>query len=63
MVYVGSSVFSVQEIILKVGEILGQECAARGANVLLGPTVNIHRSELSKRGDSCWMEGLSPEMS
>jgi beta-glucosidase-like glycosyl hydrolase len=46
----------VQEIILKVGEILGQECAARGANVLLGPTVNIHRSDQFS-GDSCRMEG------
>ena len=45
-----------EEIILKVGEILGQECAARGANVLLGPTVNIHRSPITGRHFECFSE-------
>eukprot|EP00439_Symbiodinium_sp_Y106_P021169 s6814_g2.t1 len=33
-----------EEVIQEVGEILGEECVARGANVLLGPTLNIHRT-------------------
>ncbi|CAK9053175.1 Probable beta-glucosidase I (Beta-D-glucoside glucohydrolase I) (Cellobiase I) (Gentiobiase I) [Durusdinium trenchii] len=45
-----------EEILFQIGEILGQECAARGANVLLGPTVNIHRSPITGRHFECFSE-------
>jgi beta-glucosidase len=39
-----------------VGDALAEECAAKGVQVLLGPTVNIHRSPLAGRNFECYSE-------
>ena len=38
------------ELLRSVGQLLGQEAKAKGAHVLLGPTMNIQRSPLGGRG-------------
>ena len=40
----------------EVGEALGEECATKGAQVLLGPTVNLHRHPLGGRHFECYSE-------
>ncbi|MBN2499475.1 MAG: glycoside hydrolase family 3 C-terminal domain-containing protein [Anaerolineales bacterium] len=40
----------------KVGEALADEAKAKGAHVLLAPTVNIHRSPLAGRNFECYSE-------
>ncbi|BGP25151.1 hypothetical protein JCM10295v2_004071 [Rhodotorula toruloides] len=44
------------EMVQRVGEALGDECIAKSAHVLLGPTVNIQRSPLGGRGFESYSE-------
>jgi beta-glucosidase len=44
------------ELIEELGQLLGQEAKAKGAHVLLGPTINIHRSPLGGRGFESFSE-------
>ena len=44
------------ELIGQVGRALGQECKTKGAQVLLGPTVNLHRHPLGGRHFECYSE-------
>lgn len=44
------------ELITKIGEALGEEARARGIHILLGPTVNIHRSPLAGRNFESFSE-------
>ncbi len=44
------------ERIERVGEALAQEARSKGAHVLLGPTVNMHRSPLGGRHFECYSE-------
>jgi len=47
-------------LIERVGVALGQEARSKGADVLLGPTVNLHRSPLGGRHFECYSE--DPEL-
>ena len=44
------------ELIEKIGQALGEEAQAKGAQMLLAPTVNMHRSPLSGRNFECYSE-------
>ncbi len=44
------------ELVKRVGAALGQETQSKSAQVLLGPTVNIHRSPLNGRNFECYSE-------
>ena len=44
------------DLIHRVGVALGDEAKSKGAQVLLGPTVNIHRSPLGGRHFECYSE-------
>ncbi|MCK6627963.1 MAG: glycoside hydrolase family 3 C-terminal domain-containing protein [Anaerolineae bacterium] len=44
------------ELVGQVGQALGEEAQSKGARVLLGPTVNIHRSTLNGRNFECYSE-------
>ncbi len=44
------------ELLEEVGKVLGRECLAKGAHVLLGPTVNIIRHPLAGRTFECISE-------
>ncbi|BGO91934.1 hypothetical protein NBRC10512_001113 [Rhodotorula toruloides] len=44
------------EMVQRVGEALGDECIAKSAHVLLGPTVNTQRSPLGGRGFESYAE-------
>ena len=44
------------ELIERVGAALGEETRTKGAQVLLGPTVNIHRTPLGGRNFECYSE-------
>ncbi|KAI5302637.1 hypothetical protein KEM56_000498 [Ascosphaera pollenicola] len=44
------------ELLREVGRFLGQEAKAKGAHVLLGPTINIQRSPLNGRGFESFAE-------
>jgi len=44
------------ELVHSVGELLAEEAKGKGANVLLGPTVNIHRTPLGGRSFECFSE-------
>lgn len=44
------------ELLLQVGSLLGDEAIAKGAHVLLGPTINIQRSPLGGRGFESFSE-------
>src|SRR5512141_3048396 len=44
------------ELIEKAGAALASEVKAKGAHVLLGPTVNIHRTPLAGRNFECYSE-------
>src|SRR5688500_28533 len=43
-------------LIEQVGETLAREARAKGASVLLAPTVNIHRTPLAGRNFECYAE-------
>ena len=43
-------------LIERVGELLGDESVAKGANVLLAPTINLHRNPLGGRNFECYSE-------
>lgn len=44
------------DLVMKVGEILGQETKTKGSQILLGPTVNMHRSPIAGRNFECFSE-------
>lgn len=44
------------DLVEKVGEALGDEVRAKGARMLLAPTVNIHRTVLAGRNFECFSE-------
>jgi beta-glucosidase len=44
------------DLLEQVGTALGQEALSKGAQVLLGPTVNIHRTPLGGRNFECYSE-------
>lgn len=44
------------DLINRVGQALGEEALSKGAQILLGPTVNIHRSPLAGRNFECYSE-------
>lgn len=44
------------ELVQRVGEALADEVKAKGAHILLAPTVNIHRSPLAGRNFECYSE-------
>jgi beta-glucosidase len=52
------------DLISQVGAALGQETKTKGAQMLLAPTVNIHRSPLNGRNFECYSEDpyLSAQM-
>jgi beta-glucosidase len=52
------------ELVQEVGEILGDELKMKEAQILLAPTVNIHRSPIAGRNFECYSEDpyLSGEM-
>jgi len=43
-------------LVEEVGAALGEEALSKGARVLLGPTVNLHRSPLNGRNFECYSE-------
>jgi beta-glucosidase len=43
-------------LIEKVGNVLGDEVKAKGAHILLAPTVNIHRTPIAGRNFECYSE-------
>jgi len=44
------------ELVYKVGEVLADELKAKGAHILLAPTVNIHRTPIAGRNFECYSE-------
>ncbi len=44
------------EIVEKIGNVLAEECQAKNADVLLAPTVNIHRTPIAGRNFECFSE-------
>lgn len=44
------------DLVEQIGQALGEEAQAKGAHMLLGPTVNIHRSPLNGRNFECYSE-------
>ena len=52
------------ELVEEIGTVLGDEVKAKSANILLAPTVNIHRSPIAGRNFECYSEDpyLSGEM-
>jgi beta-glucosidase len=44
------------ELVEKIGAILAEEVRAKGAHILLGPTVNIHRTPIAGRNFECFSE-------
>src|SRR5512134_1822652 len=44
------------DLVEQVGRSLAEEAQSNGARVLLGPTVNIHRSPLNGRNFECFSE-------
>ena len=44
------------ELVEQVGEALGREARSKGANVLLAPTVNLHRTPIGGRNFECMSE-------
>ena len=49
------------ELLGEIGELLGTEARRKGAHILLGPTVNIHRTPVGGRTFECYSE--DPELS
>jgi beta-glucosidase len=51
------------DLVRAVGESIGQEALTKGANVVLGPTINLHRTPLGGRNFECygedpWLSGM-----
>ena len=44
------------ELLERLGGLLGEEALAKGANVLLAPTINLHRTALGGRNFECYSE-------
>ena len=44
------------DIVQKVGNVLADELEAKGAHILLAPTVNIHRTPIAGRNFECYSE-------
>lgn len=44
------------DLVRRVGELLGDEARAKGAHVLLAPTINLHRHPLGGRNFECYSE-------
>jgi beta-glucosidase len=44
------------ELIENVGKVLGEETKSKAAEILLGPTINIHRTPLGGRNFECYSE-------
>lgn len=44
------------DLVLKIGHLLGDEAKAKGAHVILGPTINIPRAPLGGRGFESYSE-------
>ena len=44
------------ELVERVGQALAEETQAKGAHILLAPTVNIHRSPIAGRNFECYSE-------
>lgn len=49
------------DLLRSLGELMGHQVASKGANILLGPTMNIHRVPLAGRNFECYSE--DPELS
>ena len=45
-----------RELVQRIGSLLGDEARAKGAQLLLAPTVNIHRHPLAGRNFECFSE-------
>ena len=45
-----------RDLVERVGRLLGAEARAKGARILLAPTVNLHRSPLAGRNFECFSE-------
>jgi beta-glucosidase len=43
-------------VVSRVGALVGEDASRRGIHVVLGPTMNIHRSPLGGRGFECYSE-------
>ena len=43
-------------LVNQIGQVLAEEAQSKGARVLLGPTVNIHRSPVNGRNFECYSE-------
>jgi beta-glucosidase len=48
-------------LLRELGSLMGHQVASKGANILLGPTMNIHRVPLAGRNFECYAE--DPELS
>lgn len=44
------------DLLREVGELVGHQVRSKGASILLGPTMNIHRSPLAGRNFECYSE-------
>ena len=44
------------ELVEKIGALLAEEIKAKGAHILLAPTVNIHRTPIAGRNFECYSE-------
>jgi beta-glucosidase len=44
------------DLLYAIGELLGRQVLSKGANILLGPTMNIHREPLAGRNFECYSE-------
>lgn len=44
------------DLMEEIGRLLGEESQAKGANVLLAPTINLHRHSLGGRNFECYSE-------
>jgi beta-glucosidase len=48
------------DLVGEIGDLLGKECRRKNAHVLLGPTVNLHRTPVGGRTFECYSE--DPEL-
>ncbi len=44
------------DLLREIGAAMGEQVRSKGANILLGPTMNIHRSPLAGRNFECYSE-------